>query len=245
MSEPKRLFDGGTPLEQSILGLGRDESPSDDLESKMLAAIARSRAKSSAPTQSFDRWSRSRTIVLGIAAVGLGVIMVGYVVRRNSAAREGAPSGEHAVAPRSTVPVPRRSVSGADDGSEPVVTLDALPNVASPSVASPGPTRPAPTVSSESTSIAREVELLDDVKAKLGSGDAAGAARGLDAYDREFPKGTLRPEATVLRIRALLAHGELAAAETLGREFLARHPNGVHAKRIRALLAEDRDPSAN
>ncbi|MCW5834355.1 MAG: hypothetical protein KIS78_18290 [Labilithrix sp.] len=76
------------------------------------------------------------------------------------------------------------------------------------------------------------------MKAKHAAGAAADAARALDGYDAEFPRGTLRPEATVLRIRTRLALGERAEAERLADDFLARHPSSVHASRIRALLAD-------
>ncbi|MBN9166056.1 MAG: hypothetical protein J0I07_34220, partial [Myxococcales bacterium] len=64
------------------------------------------------------------------------------------------------------------------------------------------------------------------------------ALRELDAYDAEFPHGLLRPEATVLRTRTLLAQGRREEAVKLAEDFLAKHPRSVHANRIRALLAD-------
>ena len=74
------------------------------------------------------------------------------------------------------------------------------------------------------------------MKAKLGAGAFGDAAQALDTYDTEFPQGTLRPEATVLRIRTLLLQGRRPEAQRLADDFLAKHPGSVHAKRIRALL---------
>jgi hypothetical protein len=85
----------------------------------------------------------------------------------------------------------------------------------------------------------REVELLDAVKRSLRTGTPAEAERALAAYDAEFPRGILEPEAGFLRVRVLLAKGERTAAVALGDDLLRRHPNSVHAKRIRAALAAD------
>src|SRR5690606_12304952 len=130
--------------------------------------------------------------------------------------------------------------TAAEAPREPTVTPDTLPDAPARAAASaPARAAASPAPSGVPTaSIAREVELLDGVKAKLGAGAADDASRALDAYDAEFPQGTLRPEATVLRIRTLLARGERARAEKLADDFLAKHPSGVHAKRIRALLEQ-------
>lgn len=84
----------------------------------------------------------------------------------------------------------------------------------------------------------RETAALDAVKRQIDRGSAADALRALDAYEGEFPHGLLRPEAGALRVRALLAQGDRARATAVADELLARHPNSVHAKRIRALLAD-------
>ncbi|MBX3209639.1 MAG: hypothetical protein KF764_31690 [Labilithrix sp.] len=49
----------------------------------------------------------------------------------------------------------------------------------------------------------------------------------------------MKPEAGFLRIRLLLAKGDAAGAAALADELSARHPDSVHAKRIRAALAAD------
>lgn len=113
-------------------------------------------------------------------------------------------------------------------------SLPTAPAAAAPSTTTVKPAAPA----AGASSIEREVELLDVVKAKLGSGATAEAAKALDGYDAEFPSGALRPEGTVLRIRTLLLQGNRAAANALAEDFLQKHPGSVHAKRIRALLAD-------
>ncbi len=241
MKEPKRLFESGSPLERSILASGRDESPSHDLERKILAAMAAAPIASAATSPGLSRWLGTRSLVAGVAAIGLGALVVGAMLRRSEPAPSPAPA---VTAPAVTAPhAADAPPSTAEAPREVVMTPDSLPNApsrasaAAPVASARAAATPAPSTVA-SASIAREVELLDGVKSKLGAGSAADAARALDAYDAEFPQGTLRPEATVLRIRTLLMSGDRAAAEKLGGEFLAKHPNGVHAKRVRALLEE-------
>ncbi|MDF2697035.1 MAG: hypothetical protein K0S65_5418 [Labilithrix sp.] len=252
MKEPKRLFESGSPLEQNILGFGRDEGPSDHLAKKTLAAMAAApTARAAASSQRPSRWAQPKAIYAGIAIIGLGAILVTGVVSRRS---EPVPAAPVVIAaapePRASEPAPApltdesKSVASNSNSNsnEVVVTPESLPSIPpAPSVGmQPPPVRsvapnPPPV---GSASIAREVELLDAVKARLNSGEAAAASRSLDAYDAEFPAGTLRPEATVLRIRTLLLRGDRASAEKLGTQFLAQHPSGVHAKRVRALLGD-------
>lgn len=249
MKEPKRLFESGSPLERSILGFGRDEAPSDDLARKTLSAMAAVRVAHAAPIPSASRWPRPRSILVGTAAIGLGALLVGLITAREAPAPVApTPASVSAPpAPEARVESPPAVVSAPDEGREVVITPDSLPSapVRSAPIGAQSPsarvTTSAPVAApAGSASIAREVELLDSVKAKLGAGQAGEAARALDAYDAEFPAGTLRPEATVLRIRTLLASGDRASAEKLGSAFLAEHPSGVHAKRVRALLGESR-----
>ncbi len=242
MKEPKRLFESGSPLERSILGFGRDEAPSDDLARKTLSAMAAVRVAHAAPGPSPSRWPSPRSILVGTATIGLGALLVGLITTREAPVPTPVPAPP---APEARLESPPAVVSTPDDEREVVITPDSLPSapVRSAPIGAQAPsarvTTPAPVVApAGSASIAREVELLDSVKAKLGAGQAGEAARALDAYDAEFPAGTLRPEATVLRIRTLLASGDRAGAEKLGNAFLAEHPSGVHAKRVRALLGE-------
>ncbi|HVH45534.1 MAG TPA: hypothetical protein VM925_24440 [Labilithrix sp.] len=239
MKEPKRLFESGSPVERSILGFAREEAPSDDLARKTLAAMAAVPVARAAQATARPRWMRPRSIVIGLAAVGVAVV-VGSVVRPRDPA---PPSKVVAPAVPASVEPPVVVEPKGEEKPEVVMTPDSLPNVppSHASVRSSVPDRPAVASPIASASIAREVELLGDVKAKLGAGEVSSAASALDVYDAEFPQGTLRPEATVLRIRTLLMRGDRAAAEKLGAEFLAKYPSGVHAKRVRALLGERRD----
>ena len=85
--------------------------------------------------------------------------------------------------------------------------------------------------------LAAEVSALDDARRALASGDAAGALRDLDAYNRTFARQRLRPEAIVLRIEVLLAQGHWRRARDLEQELMTTDPDSAYAKHVRSLLA--------
>lgn len=237
MKEPKRLLQGGSPLEQSILSSAHDdESPSPDLEHRVLAAMAAAPLAAAAATSpSFGRFLSTRSVLTGVASIAVGALIIGAILRKGPEPVAPAPP----TAPISTVAKTAEPPAAPTTEARPetVMTPDSLPNAPARASAARAATAPTPSTAA-SASIAREIELLDTVKSKLGAGSAAEAAHALDAYDAEFPQGTLRPEASVLRIRTLLLAGDRAGAEKLGKDFLAKNPNGVHAKRVRALLEE-------
>lgn len=233
MEEPKRLFESGTELERSILGSARDDAPAADLERRILKAMAATPVVDSPPTTpTLPSFLRPRAVVVAMATIALGVGITRGVFRAESP----APT---VVAPALTASPPEAPPALAEPASpkeDVALRPSDLPNAATPTSQVPSALRARPAQPAPSASIERELELLDAVKAKLRAGDAAEASSTLDVYDSEFREGTLRPEATVLRVRTLLARGDRPAAEKVGADFLAKHSTGVHAKRIRALL---------
>jgi hypothetical protein len=81
----------------------------------------------------------------------------------------------------------------------------------------PSPLAPRP--------LAAEIAALDVAKRALASGDAPGAMRDLDDYDRAFAHGALLPEAQALRIEALARSGRRAEARARLDAFRAEHPD--------------------
>ncbi len=84
--------------------------------------------------------------------------------------------------------------------------------------------------------LARETALIDAARRALARGDAQGALATLAGYEREFSRGALEPEASVLKVRALLGAGDRAGAEALGRRIIAQAPRSEHARAVRAAL---------
>lgn len=262
MNEPKRLLEDGSAFERSLLESALREDPSREAEERILAAVAAAPlvAASGLPVAAtrapfFARLLRSRGLVVTAAAIGLGAVIAASLGARDGRdAHKEASSAPATAALVAATPVVPEVVAPAGDRAPPpseakpveiVVTPESLPTVSAPARGSAaGSTARSPVAAARAghaqagASIEREVELLDAVKAELGSHDAARASRALDAYDSEFPNGALRPEGTVLRIRTLLLQGDRAAASKLADELLAKHPGSVHETRIRALLAE-------
>ncbi len=115
------------------------------------------------------------------------------------------------------------------DGTEQLGSLPALPL---------GPTaNPTPSARVQGpSSLAEELAILDQVRAALARGDATSALRALDQREVRFPRGSLGPEAALLRVEALLSRGDEAGARALAEAFLAAHPSGPHAERMRSII---------
>jgi len=90
--------------------------------------------------------------------------------------------------------------------------------------------------------LADEMRLLDAARRGLASGEPRSALASLDNYERAFPSGALQPEASVLKVRALLAAGDRASAEALGQRIILRAPRSEHADAVRAELARRSNP---
>jgi hypothetical protein len=101
------------------------------------------------------------------------------------------------------------------------------------------PDAPAPVESSRpmGATLSQEVGALDEARRALASGDPKWALQVLDTYELRVATPRLKPEATVLRVEALLSDGRLDRARELGEGLLAKNPDGAYAQRVRSLLA--------
>ena len=87
------------------------------------------------------------------------------------------------------------------------------------------------------STVPAELALLDRARVAMDAGDTGRALSLLDGYARRFPRGHMTPEATVLRIEALVQAGDEAGATRLARAFLEGAPDTPYAARFRSLLA--------
>ena len=144
----------------------------------------------------------------------------------------GAPAAD-TLAPtpvvRRTNDAPKRS------GEQPAQTLPAPTSGSAERAFAVDPTPPLATLE-------RETSLLDAARRALARGGATDALAALAGYERAFPQGALRPEASVLKVRALLGAGDRAGAEALGRRVIAAAPGSEHADAIRAALGQRTNP---
>ncbi len=96
----------------------------------------------------------------------------------------------------------------------------------------------------DGSALSVEITLVQDAARALASGDAAGALRVLDRYDRKWPHGALAEEAGALRVQALQRTDRAAEARTLARKLLDAHPHGVLAARLQRVLDGSTDAAA-
>jgi len=149
-------------------------------------------------------------------------------------APEAAPTGWSSP-PASIEPAEPPAAVRADPGAEHAPT-----SLSSAVVASGGAVPPSrafePLAPPDQDALKREITAVDAAREALRGGDARGAIGRLEQYEKAFPGGALSPEASVLRVRALLAVGERARAEELARRVIDADPSGPHADVVRSLL---------
>jgi hypothetical protein len=104
-----------------------------------------------------------------------------------------------------------------------------------PVVAPAPPPRATPTITASDAKLRDEIRLLDRARASLRMRAPQQALQELRHYFEGHPQGMLEPEAAVLRIEALRENGDREKAAVASREFLARHPDGPLADRVRRL----------
>ncbi len=166
---------------------------------------------------------------------------------------DGAASGVVANATRTDSRAARSkssvSASASQSTAQPVSAASTSSATSSSAVADNAGTagNPAPdTLTSSAVSVSelqQQMALLDRARDQLQSNHAAEALRALDAYDARFAKGGLAQEAEVLRMQALFANGDRAAASALARQFLAANPTSSHADIVRSLLQQNASTS--
>ena len=71
----------------------------------------------------------------------------------------------------------------------------------------------------------------------MNAGELSRALSILDTYIDRFPRGSMAPEAAVLRIETLLKAGDRNAATRFANAFLAVAPHSPYAARVQSLLA--------
>jgi outer membrane protein assembly factor BamD (BamD/ComL family) len=116
--------------------------------------------------------------------------------------------------------------------------------VAEPVSSAPEPSAAPLKVPAARADVAREVALLDAARVALLQGNARRALDALAGLER-MPVRALLPEATVLRVRALLALDDLKTARQVAARFVATAPGSPQAPVLRGLFAEPLETKMN
>ena len=252
MSDPKRLLDEETGLGQRLLLEARTvPPPPKHLLRRTLAAV--SAAGGLAPAASAASGLASEASVLAPAGASLaksGVLIIGKWAVGGLAMGALVTSGGMLLRQP-----PERSVPSAVSlaGQPMVVPAHEAPN--SPQARPSAPPAMAPTTRPATPPasnpghlplrrLGEEARSLDEASAALARGDPELALHLLDRHGREFPNGQLAPEAALVRLQALKLKGDHAAADTLARQLSSHQPNSRYADRVREIVGQERDQSA-
>jgi hypothetical protein len=92
----------------------------------------------------------------------------------------------------------------------------------------------------EEPPLSAELKSMDAVRRSLTAHDPATALDLLAEHERDFPAPRLAPEATVLRVEALLALGKKSEAIRTGESFLASDAASAYRDHVQSLLREAR-----
>lgn len=181
---------------------------------------------------------------VGVVVLGAAVVAGGVAVARHAAQKTAA------TAAKSTTPSERTAPQSMAVAAPSANRIAEMPSAAADVQEAPSPSADSeahePTTASASgqraavhaqPDISREISALDDARDAVRGGRAAEALTMLDRYDATFGHGgSLRVEATALRIEALLRSGRRSSATSLAEAFLARHPKSPYAARVKALV---------
>lgn len=127
------------------------------------------------------------------------------------------------------------SANGATERTAPSLTSE---SAAPGSVASSGigPGSVAPSVANDL--LEREVVLVDQARLAYRAKSYDLALALLDRHQRDFPRGSLGPEALVVRVQALVGLGRRAEAQRLALPYLTTYTSSPISQRLRSVLGQ-------
>lgn len=253
---PPRIARTGEPFNRALLRAGRSDDPPRGAEDRALAALGLSArlAPGSVGTRpegfSAVSWGASLKLIavlLALGACGAGVWMgARWLARVHAGSGLSAEVSGPASAPAPAPPPAFAAPASVARPAEPSVAATPSREVGASSgaAAASSPARRAGPAAVNRAALSVEVTLVQDAARALAGGDAAGALRVLDTYDRRWPHGALAEEAGALRVQALQRIDRTAEARALARKLLDAHPRGVLAARFQRVLEGGTDAAA-
>jgi hypothetical protein len=198
---------------------------------------------------------------LGVTATMTLTAATGTAVAAEAAASKAAVAGASAVWPWVSAGVIGLVVAGAVVGTrmrhptQPEVRAAVpteIPPLPPPDLESPArvPEQPAVVVETPTSApavshrthaafanraIGDQIAFIDAAREALATGADRAALELLRRYQDKYPAGSFRPEATALKVEALVKLGRQAEAHSLAERFVAEHPGSLLATRVAAL----------
>lgn len=244
MTEPRRLMDeGADDFEMRLLSAGRRDALSRSSRNRILAGLGLGfLAPTTAVAATGHTAAKGGLFASGYA--GAIKVIAGGVVGTVAAVSTWHWVGDDArdeVAdrPSQTAP-PVAAVRAPETKAVVEVSAETKPETHEPPSTQPAvdvvPAKQAVRPSPKPSDLGLEIASLEEARSALRRGDSRQSLELLDRHRREFPRARMGAEATVLRIEALKAGGNDAAARRIGQAFLAKHKDGPYAKRVRTLM---------
>ena len=236
MNDPLPLIEEGvSPFETELLRAGRRDTIPSSSRQRILTGLGIGGGVLAASTiasgvKATTAKGLLSTLGLGATVGALGAVAIWAGVTTLAPKHAPAPTPKVST----TEPVALAAAPRARD-PEPAPLVEPQPVAADPKPSAKATARGAAV---PADSLALELAAIEEARGALGKHDYALALRLLDDYSRRFGKRHLDSEATVLRIETLAAKGDRVAATRLGKSFLAGHPNGPYARRVRSLVGE-------
>jgi len=204
------------------------------------AAAAKGSATLTAATTTFGAAGAAKVaavFAVGIVVVAAGAVQVGTGDARpltftpsavTAPASSSAPAARTPVAPPAVPGAPPpRDAPGESSPAEPSRPAREPPPRVLPPV--PGP-QPFP--------LAAQVRMLDDARSAMAAGRGPEALALLDGFEARKTDARVEEEALALRVEALVACGDRAAASRAAARFFSLYPQSVYARRVRSLAAD-------
>lgn len=243
---PERLLAGGeaTGFERRVLERALQKRPSSAASARMAkalgvtaGAVVTATVEGTAramPKAAVEAGASKATAAAGattwpwVTASVVGLALAGLVGAR---AWRTSPLRPTSVAPQ-LAPAPPPPAPLATDIERPMSTFpgsaSALPAAAH-----------HPHVAAAPGDLRDEITFLDGARAALSAGDGRRALELVRRYQERFPRASFRPEATAIRVEALVKLDRQADARALAVRFMTENRGSLLAKRVAALVGLD------
>ena len=246
MSELRRLLDeGATGDEARLLRAAADDGWSPKAKERVASALVGAGAMTAAGASAATGAAVGHAV--GRAGLGwLGRLLVSTATVVGGASLVLRPV-DHVDSSASAPSPAVSSVAWGEPRAQPSEQPAATPTgpsdspVPSASVAMQTPKHDSPGSDAHPASsapLSDQLAIIDTAREELRSHRPGEALATLDRYAKSYPRGAFAPEATLVRIEALLALGQRPEAVRLAHQFLDRAPNSPYARRVRSLIGE-------
>jgi len=233
---PERLLAAdATDFERRLLRAAGENGPSRTASARMARALGVTAAigvttgavKTLAAGAAVSKAAAGTTVVWPWISAGVvGLVVAGAVVgTRVRHAPPPPPRVTRAVtAPMTPPPAPPPPTSVAP---EPAAAIETLPSPPAPARRNHG--------AAATSELADQIGSIDAARDALAKGADRAALEILRRYQDKYPAGSFRPEATALKVEALVKLGRQSEARALAERFVAEHRGSLLAGRVAAL----------